>query len=64
MKIVILIIFFFSLTSLTAQNLQRNWGVEYKDSVQKVYGANIASDKDGNVCISIDSDSSYMYILK
>jgi len=60
----IFIILIISFSSLSAQTLQRNWGVEYKDTVQKVYGRQIASDINGNVCISVDSDSSYMYMIK
>lgn len=64
MKIVVLIVFILSFSTLSAQTLQRNWGVEYKDTLQKVWGTKIASDLDGNVCISLDSDSSYMYMIK
>lgn len=63
MKILV-IVFLLSICSLTAQNLQRNWGVEYKDTAQKVWGTMIASDLDGNVCISLDSDSAFTYMIK
>lgn len=58
------IVLLLSICTLTAQNLQRNWGVEYKDTAQKVWGRMIASDVDGNVCISLDSDSAYTYMIK
>ena len=58
------IVFLLSICSLSAQNLQRNWGVEYKDTAQRVWGTMIASDVDGNVCISLDSDSAFTYMIK
>jgi hypothetical protein len=64
MKIVVLIVFIITFSTLSAQTLQRNWGVEYRDSVQKVLGRMIASDNDGNVCVSLSSDSSFTYMLK
>lgn len=63
MKILVLV-FLLSICTLTAQNLQRNWGVEYKDTAQRVWGTMIASDVDGNVCISLDSDSAFTYMIK
>lgn len=60
----LLILLFFSFSFVSAQNLQRNWSVEYKDTAQRVWGTMIASDVDGNVCISLDSDSAFTYMIK